>query len=94
MPHKHDDVCLHRCDDEAVQVFSENEADRGPNQGQQDIFPENVGRHFPVIKAQDLDGCQLPPPFGDVDIVQVVKNDKGQHCCSRHNNQGNNVKAV
>ena len=47
-------------------------------QGEEDVFPVDVGGDLPVEEAQHLQGGQLPDALGDIDVGQVVEHHEGQ----------------
>ena len=74
-----------------MQEFTDEEADCRPDNRQQDIFAINIGCHLAVIKSEHLDCRELTLALIDVDVVQVVKNDKGEHTCRYNEYDNDNI---
>ena len=53
---------------------------------QEDRFAEDIGTDLVVVEAQHLDRRDLPDPLGDVDIGQIIEDDKSQQagCDDQH----------
>ena len=48
----------------------------GSDHRQQHIFPVHIGGNLLVKKAEHLQGGKLPPTLIDVDVVQIVEDNK------------------
>ena len=56
----------------------QSDTDYNTEKSQHDILPIYIGADFRIIKAQHFQCRKLPPPFCDINVVQIVQNDKCQ----------------
>ena len=62
-----------------MQPDSKNQTDRDAKQRQNHGLAENIGGDLSVRKAEHLDRSNLPDPFRDIYVCQIVYDD----CCQR-----------
>ena len=58
--------------------LAQRQAKNGCQEAQHQIFPQDIGRSLPGIEAQHLHRGDFPAAFRQIDIRQIVDDDKGQ----------------
>ena len=61
-----------------MEQFAQPQPEQGAARCQKQIFAENLTGRFFRIEAEDFDCCDFPDSFRDIDIGQIVDDNKSQ----------------
>ena len=77
-----------------MQPSAEKDADGNSKKRQDHILPVDVGRKLPVIVPENPECRELPHALGDIDVVEVVEDDKGEKSRGNDQHQDHEVQAL
>ena len=76
---EHDGIHLNRHNDITVQQNTKSRSCKDSCNRKKNVFPQNVLRHLHIKETQDFQCRKFSLSLGNINIVQIIKNNKCQH---------------
>ena len=86
-------IDIHLIHNKFMQIFSHNQPYQSSHAGQHQVFTEYITGSLISVKTQHLDGRYFTQPFSDIDVGQVVQDNKRQGTCADDDQKDHIVQA-